>query len=705
MPRENKRLGRGYGRKRKRHQYEEEGVSVEEDYPAESGQFAQNGEMEVQGEAGDDLITFSQKPGQNDLNNNDDDTPFYGLLDQQEQEYYANVNAKLEANDFESGEDKAAFLDAVHRESQGKELKIASSQSCSRYLERLIRVSDAGQVRRLFGQFVGHFLHLVQHRFASHCCEALFLKAAAHVREEKDGIAEHKTSSTPSSLEQLFLTAVAELLPNIGYLLTERFASHVIRVLLLVLSGEPLDDPSASSVLASRKKEKVEAYASTDDKHLSRGSRQVPQSFNHALTRLITSSVSGLDTTYIRALATHPTGSPTLQLLLRLELVQGGKSKAKDANSVFHRLLPDESLEEDSESAKFIQGLLYDPTGSRLLETIIQHAPGKSFKKMFGNVLKHRIGAMAKNDIASYVAIRILERLNKEDLQAARDGILPEISTLVARNRVGIIRVLVERCDVRHVDCEPVVSALRTAYGDDQSNNLLLRMLKMVALVGETTEEPDVQQQKEKKKRADDPEEKVADIHGSLLAQTLLRIPATFPVIHQSIQLLPNDVALRLAKDPAASRVMQQALNSSCSDAKSNRKLVSKFYGHMADLAVDASGSHLADALWSATDGSYYMKERLAQELRAGERRLRDSRYGRTVWRNWSMDMFATRPMEWRALAKGTVDRAPDGHEDLPKKTALELARERFACQKAKASSRSRGPRPPPTQPNTVSIH
>ena len=62
----------------------------------------------------------------------------------------------------------------------------------------------------------GSFLHLVQHRFASHCCEALFIQAAPVVTQE---LANPDLALTPSSdpdavivsMENLFLLTVAEL--------------------------------------------------------------------------------------------------------------------------------------------------------------------------------------------------------------------------------------------------------------------------------------------------------------------------------------------------------------------------------------------------------------------------------------------------------------------------------------------------------------
>ena len=86
------------------------------------------------------------------------------------------------------------------------------------------------------------FLHLVQHRFASHCCEALFIQAAPVVTSE---LAKPPVAADPNdeyvSMENLFLFTLAELEGYLGYLMTDRFASHVLRVLLVILAGLPLD--------------------------------------------------------------------------------------------------------------------------------------------------------------------------------------------------------------------------------------------------------------------------------------------------------------------------------------------------------------------------------------------------------------------------------------------------------------------------------
>lgn len=80
---------------------------------------------------------------------------FFGMLDDDEQEYFKRADEMLELDQFGDGEERKLFLESVYREADGKELKIAHSQSCSRLLERLIRVSNASQLKNLFQKFSG----------------------------------------------------------------------------------------------------------------------------------------------------------------------------------------------------------------------------------------------------------------------------------------------------------------------------------------------------------------------------------------------------------------------------------------------------------------------------------------------------------------------------------------------------------------------
>jgi nucleolar protein 9 len=80
---------------------------------------------------------------------------YYGMLDDDEQEYFKRADEMLELNQFDDPEARKLFLDSVYKEADGKELKIANSQSCSRLLERLILLSSPDQLKSLFQKFNG----------------------------------------------------------------------------------------------------------------------------------------------------------------------------------------------------------------------------------------------------------------------------------------------------------------------------------------------------------------------------------------------------------------------------------------------------------------------------------------------------------------------------------------------------------------------
>lgn len=618
--------------------------------------------------------------------------PFYGMLDDDEQEYFKRADEMLELNQFEDAEARNLFLESVYKEADGKELKIANSQSCSRLLERLILLSTPDQLKVLFQKFSGHFLNLVQHRFASHCCEALFIHAAPVVTQELTKAEPLQTppSSDPDqvyvSMENLFLYTINELEAHLGFLMTDRFASHVLRVLLVILSGAPLEKQN-KSVVQSKRKEKVGISGSDKGQEWILEKRTVPQSFVEALEKIINDSVSGFEPHYLRSLSTHPLGNPTLQLLLKLELSHFGKSRAKNEKSIIHRLLPDDPIAEGTESASFINGLVYDPIGSRLLETIIENAPGKLFKSIYGEFFKERMGSLARNEIAGYVAGKILERLGKDDLEEAMRQIVDQIPGLVERNRTAIIKTLIERCVAREVDTSPIKAQLEIAYGGSNGFEVT-RILKL----SEEDGKPNGKQEHSPEK-----------VHGSLLAQTMMSVDGPLGnLVFDSLAKLSPELSIQIARDPTASRTLQAALTSKNASVIFRRKMIQQFYGKVGELALDPAASRVIDAIWDGTHGLAFIRERVAEELAENENSLRESFVGRAVWRNWKMDLYKRKRNDWVKQSRYTAGN--EGFQSFPENatspqsyhnhragkqmTAIELARQKHAASKAAAAKK-----------------
>jgi len=502
------------------------------------------------------------------------------------------------------------------------------------------------------------FLHLVQHRFATQELVAPL--------EENQGT---NTGDVYVSMEDLFLYTVNELEGNLGYLMTDQFASHPLRILLAVLSGMPLVGVDSASLMQSKKKEHISIMGgNTTTTAGNMESQTVPESFEGAVHNMITGTVAGLDTTNLRVLATHPIANPVLQLLLQLELTRSGKQSAKDLNSVFRKLLPDDPPDEGTESASFINSLAYDTVGSRLLEVILTHAPGKTFKTLYRSSFSEKLGTLAKNEIAAFVVIKIIERLNKDDLQIAVDHICPQIDTLIKRSRTSVIKSLIDRCRVRQLDTQPISDALQQTYGGEPADRLKT-MLKV-----NLTSTEGIAEDRRKQLEAKDS----SKVHGSLLAQCMLEAPGPLrDLITDGLLALETPILVDLAKDRTASRVLQNALTCSDQTPKFRRILIPRFYDRIEDLSMDTVASHLVDSLWQALEGLTFIRERIAAEIARHESALRASVSGRAVWRNWKMDIYKTRKHEWLNDGKGHI---------LKAKSGIEFARER-AMAKTNASN------------------
>lgn len=157
MPRELKKRGRrGEEKKRKL----DDQVDQDQDFsePKRQRTDAVNGDDHAA--AQDDFVGLAQdgafsNGAYQDGEGQMDDKPFFGMLDDDEQEYFKRADEMLEMNNFGDDEERSLFLANVYREANGKELKIANSQSCSRLMERLIQLSTPAQLKTLFQKFSG----------------------------------------------------------------------------------------------------------------------------------------------------------------------------------------------------------------------------------------------------------------------------------------------------------------------------------------------------------------------------------------------------------------------------------------------------------------------------------------------------------------------------------------------------------------------
>ena len=588
---------------------------------------------------------------------------FFGMLEDQDQELFRNLDNDLERDDFAADEERQAFMEKVFSLAEGKELKLASSQSCSRLMEKLIQRSNTAQKKQLFEAFGSHFLSLVQHRFASHCCEALFLQSAPVITYELAGFESFVVDTSGgsvedekaphSSMEDLFLATLDELEGSLSYLITDKFASHTLRTLMLVLSGRGIDDPAFRGLMNTKKKENVSTVTNDGEDTPGTSLRAVPSSFTMAVKKILQDSTAGIDATGLRVLARHPIGNPTLQLLLALDMSLN-KSEPKDdseSTTLLQKLLPGvpKSLsDETSEASQFVNGMIYDQIGSRVIELLISDAPGKVFKALNQNILLPRIHGYARNDIASYAAIRALNRMGGEDLQSAVERIGPSVPQLVSKGRYNVIRTLFERCAVRGLDAEikQLMRGLREGCGSEPG--ALVTKLCCLGDVKPNTIEAATRN------------EYALQSHGAQLLVSLLSIPGPTKGVHEALLTLNPEQLVSLAKaSNTTSRLICKALETPSTNGVFCKTLIHEIIPHTIDLALSTHGHNIISAIVNlpskGKEGSVpvHMKETVMNTLAWNEAALRESWAGRSVWKTWKGDLWNRKRGEWKIWVKG----------------------------------------------------
>ncbi|ROT35741.1 pumilio-family RNA binding repeat domain-containing protein [Sodiomyces alkalinus F11] len=631
---------------------------------------------------------------------------FFGMLSDEEQEYFRRADELLELNQFPSDEERDVFLQNIYREAVGKELKLASSQSLSRLMERLILLSNTAQKKHIFSAFAGHFLSLVQHRFASHCCETLFLQSAPVVTQElgKDtrivvdtkgtGTKDGEGGDEPQQpMENLFLLTLDEFEEHLGFLMTDKFASHTLRVLLVVLSGRPLEDRSTKSLMKSKNKEyiSVQGLTPVDGDELHTQLRAVPSSFTMAVKKIIADATAGMDFTALRVLVKHPTGNPLLQLLLEFDIslnhkTQKGVEPPKD--TLLYRLLPGApaSLNDaDSEASDFVNSMMYDQIGSRLLETLITHAPGKIFKALHLNFFAPRIGTYVRNDIASYPAIRALNRFSKDDLVDSIQKVIPVIPALVAKGRFNVIRTLYERSKARGAEDQmrPITTALINALEADTKE-----MIPKLCYLS-TGSDQDAKENGKPPFQQDRQNKQAMASHGAHLVATMLATPVAPAKAAQAslLALSPEQLFDLATRSPASAGILTAALaHPSPQNPIFHKALVANLIPRIGELADSQPGHTVVNAIVAVPSRGkdravpFHMKQNIMGKLAEREWQLRESWTGRNVWRTWKGDMWKTRPADWARWAKevdGEVEAKPKPWELLREKQQKQQQKEK----------------------------
>lgn len=296
----------------------------------------------------------------------------------------------------------------------GNEINLATEYTCSRIMEKLIRVSEPFHYRVFLDRMRGQFFNLFTNRFASHVMQTLLSLSASAFEEDEQSGAVHGSegSGTLLPLKTLFINMCTELESHWSTLMVDTYGSHILRLLLNILSGNRLMASENANLIRSKASKKYHEAHSIDSKEediLKKDIQDVPPEFKIILAKVAENLVKDLSEIEIRTLSSHAVASPVFQSILILH---------QDDPQVLRNIINQLLLGIDSKQKntahpadEIIKNLLHSQIGSHLLERIVACAPPDLLEIIFENYFLGQMLPLAMDSISNYVLQQTIEQL------------------------------------------------------------------------------------------------------------------------------------------------------------------------------------------------------------------------------------------------------------------------------------------------------
>ncbi|EGV60009.1 ARM repeat-containing protein [Yamadazyma tenuis ATCC 10573] len=588
---------------------------------------------------------------------------FFGLVDSSEIDYFKQAESTLNINAFDSDEERDAFVRSVLEECKGKELKLVTNQICSKLMERLLLIGTDRQAKHIFKNFSGHLASLAHHKYSSHVLETLLVRITSIIEKELIGD-EHEEDTEEEedpeidqvTTEQLFLKMMNEFHPHIQQMMEHQYASHVLRLVILIASGKELPSSTVSnSTLRSKKSKIARKMIEIKDNEIFNRAFQVPPSFKDEVKKICKAIVEGQDITRMRQLSIHKIASPVIQLLLQVEGIVD-----KD-RAIWHSIFLKEKDGQDSKEEAYVEYLLSDPVGSHFLESLIKNTGVrmKYIERLYKLYMKERVLKLAKrSNTGVFIIQALMFKLKPGEVQYILDQIIPELSSLISisenQNLELSTKVIDASIQNKNYRRDEIIEQLFNKFApnydfkepDDVANaELLENILQLTkSTLGNTRDDWPTAEERRR----------------SLLLEKFMQYDYSFVIcVWYNFLALPVERFLQMCTHGVFSHVVENSLTvlpASITEPKPTsilrKRFLNLFQSHIVRLSINSYGSHIVDKLWHFTILLNMYKDRIGSELQADSHKVKESKYGKLVWKNWSMELFMRKKYDWKTLIK-----------------------------------------------------
>lgn len=575
---------------------------------------------------------------------------FFGLVDANELTYFRQAEQTLNINTFGTSEERAMFVNSIFQEAKGKELKLVTNQIGSKLMERLIFECSLAHMHQLFNTFSGRFYELSRHKFSSHVIEAFLVRCAALIEKEilsngydeadYEFIDEAETEEWVS-MENMFLFIINDFKTHLKKIITDKYASHVLRLALLVMTGKEL--PSAvesNSILRSKKSKIARKTIDLKDSEDHKKKFQVPSSFKEELSEVLKEIVKNQTTEKFRELAINPIASPVIQLLIQLE---GIVDKERTVwRLIFNGDDENADLKDREKEGAYVEYLLSDKVGSHFLQNAITNQKTKSVERIYNAYMKDRLEKLAKRETTGvYVIEAMMEKLKSKQQLEILDKLIPILNELMINN-IDIGGKIVD-CSIANNNYkkEEIVGKLVEFFSKGAEQYDLFENILKLSLSTLHSTKDDWPTAEERRR--------------SFLFEKLIEFDSD-KILHLSVKNfldLDEVVLLKFCKHGVFSHVVESMLKMRDSlTLPERRNILNKLLGqgssNLVEFACHSTASHIIDKFWMFTFKLNMFKERIARSLLENKDIIKNTVYGRMVWKNWNMELYCRKFNDWK---------------------------------------------------------
>lgn len=547
------------------------------------------------------------------------------LVDPETTRYYSEIANVIESNEIDL-EERLVICGSALEESKGKEVELATDYIISHAMQSLLEGCDLDHLCGFLQSCANDFPCIAMDRSGSHVAETALKALTVHLQEnESRGLVE----DTLTMICQVIVENPVQMMCNCH-------GSHVLRSLLCLCKGVPLDSPEfhatkSSIVLAERLNFRHSQSDIKDPQFLQPG-------FPDLLVFLV-SEMLRCSKRDISILQADQFSSLVLQTALKLLSGQ---------EEVLGRIIPvllgcdmENAGEKNFIETISVQNLLSltkESAYSHLMEVILEVAPETLYNELFTKVFQNSLFQMSSHNCGNFVVQSLISHARCQNhMELICEELGSKFEDLLRMGRSGVVASVIAASQRLHsfeLKCSQALSA--AVCSDNESFGLLVPRLLFLDSYFSCNDVSNWNW----------PNDVKMHIMGSLILQLVFKYPSEMilPYI-SSIASMETDHILVASKDSGGQRVIEAFLSSSAS-SKFKRRLVAKLRGHFAELAMHSSGSFTVEKCFNVSNIS--LKEEIVSELSAVQNELSKAKQGPLLLRKLDVEGFSRRPDEWK---------------------------------------------------------